>query len=79
MVPPELRRVLVAMPCQGLGRFASPNHRPGVEMEVTAPAMPFLAIASSERSGDHSGVRPETVSGPMRASPTAATYCGGRM
>ena len=48
-------------------------------MEVTAPAMPFLAIASSERSGDHSGVRPETVSGPMRASPTAATYCGGRM
>ena len=52
---------------------SSPNHSPGAEIEVTAVAIPWRSIASTDMSGVHSGVRPARISGPIRSSPTVAT------
>jgi hypothetical protein len=53
--------------------FASPNQKPGAEIEVRAVAMPCRSIASMDFCGDQSGVLAETLIGPMRSSPTSLT------
>jgi hypothetical protein len=44
--------------------------KPGAEIEVSEVAMPCRSITSIDRAGDHSGVLPATLIGPISASPT---------